>query len=281
VILVTGATGNIGRALVAHLVAAGAPVRTLVRDIQRGAALLPGVPLALGDFGNPASLASALVGVKQLFFVCLSEPAPERLRKHDHLIATAKAAGVEHVVYLSFLNPAPDANFPQARWHFDTEQKLRASGMGWTFLRASLYAQSVLRAAGIWSEGRWMAPAGNGRVAFVDRDDLAAVAARCLLEPGHSGQAYDVTGPQLLSWHAIAEMLASLTGQPVEYEDVAPDVLGQALLTQGRNPAFIEGMLGLFEDIRAHRVEALSHTIQSVGRRSPGTLLDVLRTQLP
>lgn len=279
-ILVTGASGNIGHSITTALVQNGVAVRALVRDARKATALPHEVEVTVGDFADPVSLARAVRGVKRVFMVCLPDAAPARLVKHSNLIQAAQQADVEHVVYLSFLNPAADAGFPQARWHFATESQLRVSGMAWTFLRASLYAQSVLSSAGMFHEIVWAAPAGDGRVAFVDRDDIAAVATQCLVDAGHTQQAYDVTGPRLLSWQDVATLLAELRGHPIVYHNVAPQVFGDYLRAQGRPPAFIEGMLGLFADIRAHRMEQCTDTVRTIGKREPRHLRNILAAQL-
>jgi uncharacterized protein YbjT (DUF2867 family) len=186
-ILVSGASGNIGGVVVQELLRAGAQIHALTRDPGRMAGLLPQVDAVAGDFGDPASLVAALAGVQQLFFVCLPASGAARLARHDNLLTAARRAGVEHVVYLSLLGAAADSPIPQARWHPDTEQKLRTSGMAWTILRPSLYAQSLLGTAGVLEAGRWQAPAGDGRVAFIDRSDSGRVAAACLLDERHQG----------------------------------------------------------------------------------------------
>ncbi len=139
---------------------------------------------------------AALDGVRTLFLVSAAEDA-ERLAQHRTAVDAAAAAGVEHVVYTSFLGAAPDATFTLARDHAATEEMLRASGMSWTFLRDALYADFLPLMVG--EDGVLRGPAGDGRVAAVATDDVAAAAVAVLRDPAaHAGRTYELTGPQAL-----------------------------------------------------------------------------------
>jgi NAD(P)H dehydrogenase (quinone) len=275
-ILVSGASGNVGGVVVRELLQAGAAIRALTRDPGRVARSLPQVDVVAGDFGDASSLAAALTGVQQLFFVCLPEAGAARLAKHDNLLAAARQAGVEHVVYLSLLGAAAASPIPQARWHADTEQKLRTSGMAWTILRPSLYAQSLLGTAGVLEAGRLQAPAGEGRVAFIDRSDIGRVAAACLLDERHHGQTYALTGPAALSWHEVAAALAQLQGRRIVYDEVAPEPFAQQLRSLGRPEGLITGMLALFAEVRAGRLGACTDAVAQVIGRKPRPLTSAL-----
>jgi uncharacterized protein YbjT (DUF2867 family) len=275
-ILVTGARGNIGGIVVRELARVGAQVRALTRD-PGGVTQLPRqVEVVAGDFGDPASLAQALTGVQQLFFVCLPESGAARLAKHDNLLAAALQAGVEHVVYLSLLGVGGASPIPQARWHADTEQKLRASGMAWTALRPSLYAQSLLSTAGILEAGRWHAPAGDGRVAFIDRADIGRVAAACLLDQRQRGQAYELTGPQALSWYEVAAILSELHGRRIVYNEVSPEQFGQRLHDLGFSEGLITGMLALFAEVRAGHLATCTNAVAQVTGQAPRPVASAL-----
>ena len=212
-VLVTGATGNVGGEVARLLVRDGVHVRALVRDVSRARAVPDEAEIMVGDYGHPKSLATALDGVDCLFMVCLAEPAPGRLVKHRNVVQAARRVGVKHLAYLSFLRPSPQAGFPQARWHADTEAVIDDAGIPRTFLRASLYQTSLLTTAGIVDRGRLLAPARQGRVAAVAREDVAAVAAATLCGPPPAAgrAAHDVTGPELLSWHDIADLVGAAT----------------------------------------------------------------------
>ena len=135
-------------------------------------------------------------------------------------MAAAAAVGVERIVYLSFVSPAPDATFILAREHFHTEEYIRSTGLAFTFLRQSLYmdkvAQHVARSDVI------RVPAGEGRVAWVSRDDVADSAIGVLTGTGHDGQAYDITGPEALTMAETAERLTAALGRNITYEAQTP-----------------------------------------------------------
>lgn len=161
--------------------------------------------------------------------VCLPESAPSRLIKHANFVEAARRADVEHLVYLSFLNPAPVAAFTQGRWHADTERVIDAAGLSRTFLRASLYQSPLLTSAGIHDGDRLLAPAGDGRIVPVAWQDIAAAA-----------------GPELLDRRGISSALSRATGRRTRYESITPQEFEQRLAGLGRPRALVDGLLGLF-----------------------------------
>jgi NAD(P)H dehydrogenase (quinone) len=213
---VTGATGQIGGMVARQLAAAGSVQRLLVRDAAR-APRLPGAEVVVaGGYGEAESARRALAGVDVLLMVSGQESA-DRLAQHFTFIDAAAAAGVSHIVYTSFFGAAPDATFTLARDHWATEERIRASGMRFTFLRDNLYMDVLPYFAG---DGVIRGPAGDGRLSAVAREDVARVAVAALRDPGaHTGKTYDLTGPEALSLTEVAQALTAATGQPVRFED--------------------------------------------------------------
>lgn len=266
---ITGASGNVGGDLARRLTAHGVAVRALVRDPLGGHAPA-GAELVTGGFEDRDAVARLVDGVDGLFVVSLPGGA-ERNGKHESVLRAAAEAGVEHVVYLSFVNPGPDAAFPQGRWHAETEAMLRTMLPGRaTAVRPSLYTQALVGAAGVRDGNRLIAPAGGGRVAPVDRRDIAPLLARILLDASHRGETVDLTGPDLVSWKEIA---GALPGAP-RHEDVAPEAFAALLRDAGRPEPLIEGMLGVFADVRAGRMEPQTNAARAIGGVEPHTLLD-------
>jgi uncharacterized protein YbjT (DUF2867 family) len=191
VIAVTGATGEVGRRVAARL---DRP-RLVVRDAARAPAGAD-VRVASG-YCAQEEMRAALEGAETVFLIPAAEAA-DRVEQHRTTVDAAVAAGVERLVYLSFLNAAPDATFTLARDHWATEQHVRASGLPWTFLRMSLYMDFV---PSMVVDGVIRGPAGDGRAAAIlrDDDDVAAAAAAALGSGGHDGRTYDLTGPQSFS----------------------------------------------------------------------------------
>ena len=161
---VTGSTGQLGGRVAARLAALGQPQRLLVRNLAR-APQLPGVEIVQASYEDETAMRAGLSGVQTLFLV--SGYVPTRLEQHYSAIDAAVAAGVERIVYTSFLAAAPQATFTHAREHYLTEQHIRATGRRYTFLRPSFY----LDRAPLWfsSEGVVQGPAGNGTISWVSR----------------------------------------------------------------------------------------------------------------
>jgi NAD(P)H dehydrogenase (quinone) len=225
---VTGATGRLGGRVARRLAARGVEQRLLVRDPSR-APQLPATVVGQASFNDAAAVRTALDGVQTLFMVSASE-APDRVAQHTTFVDAAVAAGVEHLVYVSFYGAAPDCTFTLGRDHYATEQHIRASGVRFTFLRDNLYADFM--AAMVGDDGVIRGPAGDGRVAAVAQDDIADVAVQVLLHPDqHSDQTYPLTGPQSLSMAEVASILTEETGHSVRYE---PETIEQAYVSRAR-----------------------------------------------
>jgi uncharacterized protein YbjT (DUF2867 family) len=183
----------------------------IVRDLDR-APDLPAAKAAEASYDDPQALRRALSGVRTFFMVSAGE-AYDRLRQHIDAIDAAVAAGVERIVYLSFIGAAPEATFTFARDHWWTEEHVRATGIRHTFLRDNLY-QDMLPAM-VGDDGIIRGPAGDGRVGAVARDDIADVAVAVMLKDEHDGHTYDVTGPEAIILHRVAEELSRVTGRGV------------------------------------------------------------------
>jgi NAD(P)H dehydrogenase (quinone) len=216
VIAVTGVTGAVGGAVARRLADAGLPQRLLARTPAR-APELPGSTVHEVAYGDHAASVAALTGVSTLLMVSAAEDE-HRLAQHVAFVDAAAEAGVRHLVYTSFAGAAPDATFTLARDHHATEERIRASGMAWTFFRDAFYIDFVSQLVG--EDGVIRGPAGDGRVAAVTRADVAEVAAAILRDPGsHAGATYELTGPEALTMAEIAATVAAAQGRAVTYRD--------------------------------------------------------------
>lgn len=228
---VTGATGELGRRVARAVAAQGTPQRLLVRTPAR-APELPGAEVAACHYADDDRSRAALAGVETLFMVSGAE-AEDRLAQHRAFIDAAAAAGVRHVVYTSFYGASEHCTFTLGRDHFHTEEHLRASGMAFTFLRDNLYLDFLPHLVG--DDGVIRGPAGDGRVAAVTRDDVAACAVAVLGDPGaHAGATYDLTGPEALSLAEVAAVLTAHLGTEVTYHD---ETVEEAYASRRRWPA--------------------------------------------
>jgi len=268
-IVVTGSTGQLGGRVAAQLAALGQPQRLLVRNLAR-VPQLPGAQVAQASYEDGPSMRAALRGVQTLFLV--SGWGLTRLEQHYSAIDAAVAAGVERIVYTSFLSAAPQATFTHAREHYLTEQHIRASGRRYTFLRPSFYLDRAPR----WfsEEGVIHGPAGNGTISWVSRDDLADVAVAVLTTGGHDGASYDITGPQALTLAEAAEEFSRATGLPASYQ---PETIEEARASRAKfNPSHweLEAWVSTYVAIATGEMSVVSDTFQALTGHAPQTLAD-------
>jgi uncharacterized protein YbjT (DUF2867 family) len=213
-VAVTGATGRVGGGVARALSAAGVPTRLVVRDPAR-APRLPGAEVAQASYDDGPSVLQALHGIETVFMVSGAE-AENRLAQHMTFVAGASAAGVRHLVYLSFFGASADATFTLVRDHWATEQRIREGSWKWTFLRDNLYADFLPAMLG--PDDVLRGPAGKGRAAMVAQADVIAAAAAVLRSPAqHANATYELTGPAAVSMKEAAALLAEQTGRPVRY----------------------------------------------------------------
>jgi NAD(P)H dehydrogenase (quinone) len=270
-IALTGTSGGVGAAVLSKL--GGAPI-LIGRDASKLAA---GREHRIAAYGDSA-MTAALGGVDTLFFVSGRESAT-RLDEHLSVVDAAVEAGVQRVVYLSFLGAAPDCTFTLGRHHYFTELAIRESGLAFTFLRDSLYQDYLPFMTG--ADGVIRGPAGDGRLSAVARDDVAEVAAQVLRSAGdgvHDGATYDVTGPEALTLTQVAELIASASGRPVSFHNETED---EAYASRARYnaPAFeVEGWVTSYQSIGVGEMAHLSDDVERVTGRKPGTFAQFLQT---
>ena len=273
-ILVTGATGTTGRHVVRELSAAGAPVRALVRRVER-VAWPDGVEVAQGDLADPESLAGALRGVEKLYLLAPFEPRLVDLERNA--IDAALRAGVRHVVKHSGLGAAPDAPMAIGRWHGEAERYLERSGLPFTHVQPQSFMQNLLGSRQAIAAGVLAAPMGDARVSLVDARDVARVGTRALLDPGHEGRRYVVTGPEALPYAEIAAQLEAVIGRPVRYADVSPAEARQGMLAAGVPEWAADAINGLAAYHRAGAGATVTSVVAEVGRQAPRTFAEFLR----
>jgi len=263
-ILVTGATGTVGRQLVTELVTAGADVRALSRTPER-AGLPSGVEVVAGDLGRPETLPSALQGIERVFLLSGGPEGPE----HDaNLIAAGEQAGVRHVVTLSVLGAGHGADDPITRWHLAGERAVTASGMAWTILRPGAFMSNALMwAPSIKDQGVVYAPFAQAKTGAVDPADIAAVAARALTGAGQGGKTYPLTGPELLSAADQVEIPGAALGRPLQVVDVPPERAKAAMVDSDMPAELADAVIASMAQAGTDHAMAVLPTVEQVTGR--------------
>jgi uncharacterized protein YbjT (DUF2867 family) len=269
---VTGATGGIGGRVAGRLAKRDLPLRLIVRDPDRAPAL-PGTSVAMAVYGDAEAMRSACQGVSTLLLVSASESA-DRVEQHLTAVDAAVAAGVERVVYISFYGAAPEATFTLARHHWITEERIRAAGVGHTFLRDNLYLDFLPFMVGL--DGAIRGPAGEGRFAGVTRDDIADCAVAALLSDVHNGQTYDLTGPAAITMRDAADELTRASGVPIRYE---PETLAEAYASRAHYGApdwEVEGWVTSYAAIAAGELADPTDHVERLAGHPPMSLAEYL-----
>ena len=269
-ILVTGATGLNGTALVRKLSAKGVPLRALVRSAAKAAeiAALPNVEIAIADMAKPETLPAALAGVDRAMLNSSADPAMVEVQ--SNFIAAAAKAGVRHVVKLSGIMPELDSPFRFVRMHGEIEKRLEASGMAFTHLRAGEFMPSYFRQVPmILAKGALFLPMENQRIASIDIGDLAEISALVLTNPGHEGKIYPLTGPEALTMTEVAERLSAATGKTIKYINVSPEDVRKAQLAAGVPPYIADALAELFAERRKGKESQVWPIAQTLLGRRP------------
>jgi uncharacterized protein YbjT (DUF2867 family) len=269
---ITGVTGHVGGRVRELLTGRGRSLVLLARTPAKVTAT-EGEEARHCDFADPEGATAALRGVDTLLMVSASESA-DRLDQHRAFVASAAAAGVRHVVYTSFQGAGPDCTFTLGRDHWATEEALRGSGMAHTFLRDSFYADFLPLMA---QDGVLRGPAGDGRVAAVARDDVAAVAAVVLDAPDqHAGAAYDLTGPEALTLAEVAALVTEVTGRPTRYlEETVPEAYASRA-SYGAPDWQVDAWVSTYTAIAAGEVAAVSDDVPRLTGRPATSLRELL-----
>ena len=270
-ILVTGATGNVGAELVKKLWGRGELVRAFVRNRAQARSIsLPGVELIEGDFNRIDTINRSLAGVETLFLLTPSSPQAEKQQRN--FVEAAKRSHVQHIVKLSQLGAD---EFSHARFqhsHGVVENHIRRSGVPFTFLRPNLFMQGLFNFGfSISTKNAFYACAGKAKVNIVDARDVAAVAFRTLTETGHAGKCYDITGPESLTHAEIAEQLSMELGKRIEYVDVTPEEMREGLLGAGMPEWQAEGVVEEYEHYRRGEGARVTSTVFEVTTNEPTT----------
>lgn len=278
-IAITGAAGHLGRLtaqLVLDRVSADEVVLVTRRPDEIADLADAGATVRQGDFDDPASLAGAFEGCERMLLISTGVLG-NRVAQHTAAIDAAAASGVGHVVYTSGENAGGILPLVVAHEHGATEQAIRDRGLRCTALRNGLYAEFQVGAAGrAFASGRLVHNNGDGRTAYVSREDCAAAAAAVLTTDGHEDRVYDITGPELVSQADLAALVAEITGRPVEALAIDDEAAVQALVDVGLPPEMARAYASFGTAIREGLLNTVSNAVHDLTGRKPRTLREVL-----
>ena len=270
-ILVTGASGNAGGAVLRQVLKTNRPVKAMYRSPEDGAKTPEGVGAVIADFGDKPSLGRALEGVDAVYLVC--SPVRELVELESNLVDACRAAGVRHVVLNSALGAGDyPKSFPS--WHRRVEDKLSASGLDYTILRPNSFMQNILTyyAPSIRTQGAFYAAMGNARTSFIDVLDVATVAARTLTSPGHEGKTYELNGPEAITYGEVAEKITRASGRRVQYVDIPDAQQKEALLDQRMPDWLVTALLDLQAYYTGGKGGDVDEVVSTILGRAPRTM---------
>lgn len=273
-ILITGATGTIGQALVDVLRQRGIAFTAMT---SRSAQRIADAPTVQGDFGDPASLRRAFEGFDTVFLLL---PLTPQLPAHGkNAIEAALAAGVRHVVRISAAGADADSPFSLARVHGEIDRRLQDSGLGWTLLRPTFFMQNLINFHGEQVRaGTFHAAHGDGALAVVEVRDIAESAAVVLVDPGkHQGRIYTLTGGEALTNVQQMAAIAAATGREKRYVDIPENEAREALAAAGAPPLVVDWMSSLNGVVKAGYAAETTGDVAALTGHPPRRFADFVR----
>ena len=267
-ILITGASGNVGREVLAQAVSAGVEIRAAFQSLAK--AVVPrGVDAVRVDYNEPGTLRSALDGVEAVFLV--GPPTgqlAELERKATDVLADSR---VKRVVKLSAMG-GRDAIFP--RQHAESEDYIRGRGLPYTFLRPNGFMQNLVNYSSptIRETGKFFGSEGDGKISLIDIADIASVAVKTLMEDGHVGKEYTLTGPEAVSNREVAQTMSEVLGRKIEFVNLSSEDLKAGLLSAGVPEWNAEALVDLQKLYKAGKASQVTDDVQRITGRKPRTL---------
>lgn len=275
-IAITGASGHLGKATLHHLLKRTRPenIVAIVRDpLKLKEYKNSGIEIRIADYDQQDSLNEALKGVDQLLQISTTSMGPLGIRQENNVVKAAEKQGVKHIVYTSGLKLNPASHFFAVQQCLQTEQAIVNSGMAYTFLRNSLYMETIPQFIGnALQDGNIYFPAGLGKVSFVYRDDIAEALSKVLMEDQHQYKIYEVTGAEAFSFEDIASLLSVQKHMEITYTDIPDVVLKDELIKSGMPDQECDWFLSLAQSIKADEFSYVDDTLERIIERKPVTL---------
>src|SRR2546423_2452954 len=228
-ILITGASGSVGKAVLLEAIRRESKVRAMYRSKEEAAKAPSGCEAVLADYADKQSLRKVLHRVDSVYVVC--SPIPQLVELESRMLEACKQAGVKHVVLNSALGAGDyPKSFPS--WHRQVEDKLKSSGMSYTILRPNGFLQNIVtyNAASIRAQGAFYVAMGDAKVSYLDVGDIAAVAVRALHGGAHAGKTYELNGPEAISNQELAKRISKAAGRTGNYVEIPESAKREAML---------------------------------------------------
>lgn len=268
-ILITGATGNTGLLLVKHLAAAGVPVRALIHSpAKKSLVEHKNVETIVGDFAIAGLIERALEGISRAYLV--SPASPDQVKYQINFVNSAKIMGVKHLVKLSAFGTAPDSPVGLLRWHAEIEEHIRKSGINYTFLHPHIFMENLLvHTESVVKDGAIYSPLGETKTSMISVQDIAAAAAAILVDGGHVGKTYTLTGPEALNFTEIAGVLGGVIGKPVKYVQIPYETAKAGMIKAGMPAWFAEDMARLMQSWGNGKGSIVSSYVEKLTGKRP------------
>ena len=271
-ILITGATGKTGSAAVQELSNRNIPFRVLIRNEEKLNQITDmGGEVIIGAIEDDSALNQAMEGVQKA--LVLLPNSEQQLFLEKKVVDAALEANVQHIVKMSSMEAVPEATSPIPKLHMQSENYIKNSGMNWTMIKPNFFMQNLLGSGKtIVEQNKFFLPMGEGKAGMIHTKDVGTVIAKVLSEDGHEGQNYEVTGPEILSFHDVAEIFSKVLGKPVDYINVPIDEYKKTLSQFLTNQWHLDSVIDLFKDIAEGGIEDKTDTFQDLIGKSPCSL---------
>jgi uncharacterized protein YbjT (DUF2867 family) len=270
-ILITGASGSVGKAVLQEAIRQQSKVRAMYRSREEAAKAPSGCEPVLADYSDKPSLGKALDGVTSVYVVC--SPIPQLVELESKMLDASKEAGVQHVVLNSAMGAGDyGKSFPS--WHRKVEDKLKATGMSHTILRPNGFLQNIVtyHAPSIRAQGAFYAAMGDAKVSYLDVGDIAVVAVKALQGGAHAGKTYELNGPEAISNQEIAKRISEVIGRTVNYVDIPESAQREAMLGLAMPEWQVTALLELQQYYKQGGGGKTDGLLQGLIERAPVTL---------
>lgn len=275
-ILITGASGTVGGAVVDEIRKSGQPFKAMYRGEEDARKAPAGAATVVADFSKKESLTSALAGVQTVFLVCA--PIPELVELESNVIEACQKNGVKNVVLNSALGAGDyPKSFPS--WHRKVEDKLKASGLGYVIFRPNSFMQNIVAysAPSIRAQGAFYSAMGTARTSLIDVRDVAAVIAKASISPAqHQAKTYELNGPEAVTQAEVAERISRVAGRTMQFVNIPEETQRKAMLELGMPEWQVSALLDLQRYYTGGQGGEVTDVLARLLGRSPRTLNEFL-----